>query len=343
MISCPKCGFSQPKDKYCAQCGVDMESYAPPKTPFVKKLLFNPFFHLSTFIFILVFAVVYIQDRRAQELKERIEYLKGTQIESSAQTVPQKSQTSPATTTLNTNLNQNPAETSAEIKEQDYGTAEGSSLSARAANTDLAASDKPATGDDSASTTRSELIKIEVTYASVSITDLQDLIDASQSLSHTVVMGDFMGGSLSQIQNKLVGPDRLTRLTIYDKQEKSFSKDKPITWFTGAIEPETETELGLTTFISISELNNQLIRGELEIVRSLRDSTEPTSQATRRSFQYNFELPKDAGFFVAGVLPRRALSSAEIDFFNNTPLRLMNSPQFLNRETEFIMFFQISR
>lgn len=37
MISCPKCSFQQPEDKFCAKCGVDMESYRP-KTSYSKYI-----------------------------------------------------------------------------------------------------------------------------------------------------------------------------------------------------------------------------------------------------------------------------------------------------------------
>lgn len=29
MMTCPKCGFEQPKDQFCAKCGVNVESYKP--------------------------------------------------------------------------------------------------------------------------------------------------------------------------------------------------------------------------------------------------------------------------------------------------------------------------
>ena len=34
---CPKCGFSQPDDYYCAQCGVNVEKYVKKK----RKKRFN--------------------------------------------------------------------------------------------------------------------------------------------------------------------------------------------------------------------------------------------------------------------------------------------------------------
>src|SRR5690554_1249978 len=38
MADCPKCGFTQPDDQYCANCGVDMHSYQPEPEPITKRL-----------------------------------------------------------------------------------------------------------------------------------------------------------------------------------------------------------------------------------------------------------------------------------------------------------------
>ncbi len=38
LINCPRCGFSQPKDQYCASCGVNIEKYVPQKTSLSKKI-----------------------------------------------------------------------------------------------------------------------------------------------------------------------------------------------------------------------------------------------------------------------------------------------------------------
>ena len=38
LTNCPRCGFSQPKDQYCASCGVNIERYVPVKPSLWKKL-----------------------------------------------------------------------------------------------------------------------------------------------------------------------------------------------------------------------------------------------------------------------------------------------------------------
>ncbi|MFN9067799.1 MAG: hypothetical protein ACK5V3_11265, partial [Bdellovibrionales bacterium] len=40
-IKCPKCGFSQPRDQYCARCGVNMTAFKAPPKPLLKRLSEN--------------------------------------------------------------------------------------------------------------------------------------------------------------------------------------------------------------------------------------------------------------------------------------------------------------
>lgn len=40
MIHCPKCGFEQPDDQYCAKCGVDMSRVEVKKAPLTKHPIF---------------------------------------------------------------------------------------------------------------------------------------------------------------------------------------------------------------------------------------------------------------------------------------------------------------
>ena len=57
MINCPKCNFLQPKDQYCAQCGINMEAWHPPQKPKWKRLISNWIFQL-TLLFIVIFLLV---------------------------------------------------------------------------------------------------------------------------------------------------------------------------------------------------------------------------------------------------------------------------------------------
>jgi hypothetical protein len=57
MVNCPKCNLLQPKDQYCANCGVNMETWQPPAKPLWKKVLGNWMVQLSL-LFVVIFAIV---------------------------------------------------------------------------------------------------------------------------------------------------------------------------------------------------------------------------------------------------------------------------------------------
>lgn len=64
LMKCPRCGFEQPEDRYCANCGADVQKLKARPTPFLIRLLQNPNFHLSligVLIALVVFYILYSQ------------------------------------------------------------------------------------------------------------------------------------------------------------------------------------------------------------------------------------------------------------------------------------------
>lgn len=41
MMECPRCKFVQPKDKFCANCGIDVEAYKPAPKPIIQQVFSN--------------------------------------------------------------------------------------------------------------------------------------------------------------------------------------------------------------------------------------------------------------------------------------------------------------
>jgi len=60
MIECPRCGFEQPKDQFCASCGLDIEHYVAKPKPVLVQLLQNPNLHLTLIGISIVLVVGYI-------------------------------------------------------------------------------------------------------------------------------------------------------------------------------------------------------------------------------------------------------------------------------------------
>lgn len=72
MIKCPKCNFEQPTDQYCANCGVNMETYKPQSPPLWKRLAFNWMAQLGLLIVIILGVVFYDggQDRSTTQVQQ---------------------------------------------------------------------------------------------------------------------------------------------------------------------------------------------------------------------------------------------------------------------------------
>ena len=60
MMECPRCGFVQPKDQYCASCGLDIDHYTIKPKPILVRIVQNPNLHLLLIGLLVLLIVGYI-------------------------------------------------------------------------------------------------------------------------------------------------------------------------------------------------------------------------------------------------------------------------------------------
>ncbi len=60
MMECPRCGFSQPKDRYCASCGLDLEHFVATPKPVLSRIAQNSNLHLTLIGILISLVVAYI-------------------------------------------------------------------------------------------------------------------------------------------------------------------------------------------------------------------------------------------------------------------------------------------
>lgn len=63
LIHCPKCGFEQPKDDYCAKCGVHIPSYKIPEPPLKEKAFRSAAFYGVLLLFLAVGSTLYFKSK----------------------------------------------------------------------------------------------------------------------------------------------------------------------------------------------------------------------------------------------------------------------------------------
>jgi hypothetical protein len=81
MMECPRCGFTQPKDRYCANCGLDVESFVAKPKPLLIRIMQNPNLHLSLIGILIVLVVGYIFYSQGDNVKKQMgQFLNGLPI-----------------------------------------------------------------------------------------------------------------------------------------------------------------------------------------------------------------------------------------------------------------------
>ncbi len=70
MIQCPKCGFEQPKDQFCAKCGVDMNRYHAKAPPLSKRIGNNSALYLVLILGFILGSVFYLRSNWESPMDE---------------------------------------------------------------------------------------------------------------------------------------------------------------------------------------------------------------------------------------------------------------------------------
>ena len=73
MMDCPRCGFAQPKDRYCAKCGLDLEHYVSKPKPLLLRIVQNSTLHLSLIGLVILLLAGYIFSTQRELLSRRVE------------------------------------------------------------------------------------------------------------------------------------------------------------------------------------------------------------------------------------------------------------------------------
>lgn len=333
MMNCPKCHFLQPEDQYCARCGVDVTTYQAPAESFFQRLIKSPFAYIFIIIVLSVSTWFYTQNNEQNELQERVRFLKGelssTELKTEAPTTLKTS--SFETENLALDENSNPASSS----DMAGNEAEPSSLPSESISAEIN-KEVP-----TASSEKSKSVKFKIEYVELSQMALQRLVDESKSANQFVSFGDYSVGLITQLDRRTAPFKTNSNLKTYETKEQLTQMGSPSQWFVGNKNEETDLEYGISTVITLSEIEDDVVRGEVEIIRSLRESPDKQSPPIKRSFPAQFELGKETGMFISQILPHRPISDLEDELLGTNLFQIYQSPRFQNRNSEFVVFIQM--
>ena len=308
-----------------------MEFFIPKKPPAMKQFYSSAWFQMALIFCIVFSATFYIRKKQREDLQSRVEYLKsgptivekqGLQTEAASNS--QMAASEPASTPSGSTTTAAPVAMTGgreAFSNPSAGSAISQTLSARstgAGYTDAAEKTKP--------------LKLKVLYAELDQATLNFLKEESMKTGQFTQFDGFMG-AITDLNKKL----STRNIKTLQKMERKIEPGRTnIQWYIDNKSNDENQYMGLAHAVTFSE-SGDTIKGEIEIMRSFRETND--SGIIKKSFQSNFELTKNQGFMLVGVLPHRVFLSEE-DFLGTEDLfKIFQSPDFKASKTEFTLFF----
>jgi hypothetical protein len=351
LVNCPKCGFSQPKDQYCANCGVNMQQFKPKAPSLLLRAVTSPLSFLLVASLVAAGSWYFIQQKQLvlQKLTSNQDADSGKDSGTGA---GHRSAASPG---ADENASKDAAMTGSSTAGNSGMQASTNSMPAASsfvpgtvsnANMPSASPDGNATNSttnpSNANLNENENhrgILVKIYYAEVDRKTLANFIDESQNLGQFLSLAEMKAGVLQQLKQKL----QISGVRILHKIDRRFdSQQLSHHWFFGKKAQDPEMDQGFATLLSLSDVEMLPLRAELEIGRALRES-EGTVLPARRSYPLSFELQKGQAFYVSGILPHRDLMELNEELSSIQVFRLFKSPNFLKGDSELTIFFEFEK
>ena len=335
LIKCPRCGFQQPKDKYCAQCGVDMDTFKPAQAPLWKRITGSPLFQLSVLFLIAGSAGFYIYQKGQDSLHSRVTYLKSPVQFNRASDV-QIALKSSAHSEIPTEAS------SADLAVNETTSAEAASTAHAAEPPSLAATASPEKSKEAArAAAKTDGPHLVVYYAEVPRRTLARLLEASRATGQFMSFTDYTAGILPNASKHINGQG----VKILHREERTVEPAKTLQWFYGVKDrTNPSNEIGMTTFFELADMDSNSLRGNLEIQRTWRDPI-PTGgfEVQRKSFPAIFEIGGNTGFFLAGVMPPQSNLENDDELTAIDIYKILRSPMFRSGDSDFVIFIEFAK
>ncbi len=339
MIDCPKCGFSQPEDQYCAKCGVDMVAFRPKDKTYSEKFFGNTwmqFFALGVIIAICFMGYQVARTSRrlgrssgAQQFQDVMasdEASEGAADMSQRQNMPAPDMPKAARTMA--------AQVTLPDKEADIADA----LKAKS-NAAPAASASPI----AATAKVVDATQLRVVFAEVSKPLLADWFQDAKNPPTS--SGNLTTGVIGDFQNKVAASGsgwHLLEQPLDQPIEQSSGAKPIILIYKGGPDTTTGQNVGISIQITVVSLEAGGATFNVSSSRNLHELTPQGPTITEVKFSdQQFKVTKGGAAMFAGMLLHRPLQDEEIRLYNAMSiLRVMTDEGYRSGATEFAFFIE---
>lgn len=361
MVNCPRCGFSQPEDQYCAQCGVDMLNYQPARKPLWRRIAASTIFQVFVLAVVVTLVFSYAREKRQRELAERIaevESARSTQTftRRQAESTPPVEQR--RVIASNTPEAQTESQSSTLVEDEPEESTLANTDNARAAETTASTTPPAATefndGEEEAavdaqsdmSTTAAAAVSppqsVRVTFAAASRRAISELITSASNADPNSItsIGPVTLGTVPQATNRLRALQTTEYWQMLDSSSRSVQVGQPVEFYGGQREPTTGHFLGFVVEVTPSDYDEANTLMHLRILRYLREGTEIDVFVV--PIPETVAIPRGGGAFVSGALfSKRANSREERQFYDPIKvLHILATEPYRNNLTDLLIFIE---
>ncbi len=335
MVNCPKCNFTQPKDQFCANCGIDMGTYRPVQAPLASRLLKNWIFQFSLFVFAVVVGVGLIRAKNKAPLSDSIAAIE--QATSNQKNFVSKKPIDKKFAQISSASSIKPAAENSPYAKPDnvMPSPENSGAQPVGSGQQSAASKAIDGSGDSANPM---VTKLKLVFAELNRGTFAALMGDSRNIAS---FGVYFAGLLPEQSDK--SKSEFAGVSILDSaSDLQIKLNQPIVVFKGSRDPQTEQNMGLTTQITPTFIDEQGAHLQIDIKRSLRSPTGTAGPMLEENFQEQMILKKGSRGYISGLLPHRVLGyeEARVLSANPTILKVLASGDFQSSNSEFVVFIE---
>lgn len=326
MQECPRCHFQQPKDRFCANCGLDIEHFKPKPTPILNKIIQNPTLQVVFILALVSSCIGYIYWNQANKYNNSSLMMVETNIQQDNKSQNLESDT------YNSKLKRSDKKSNEDLKIKNFKSQsnfENESLKPKNDN------NEQVVVNNFKLPTRFSASFFEVTREV-----LTQIYQDSQILSESPQIQIISYNSTTEIEEIIKKSQR--SLILPGKTETSVQGSGLNLRYLKNIDENNPDDLqGLFLDIKVSSITELGATIDLEGYFYLKGNSIDTSHHV--SLDGNYTIALSSTLALIGIAPHRSATAKELQLFKSTPLAIMASQEFLNNETELLTLINFSK
>ncbi len=319
MQTCPRCGFVQPEDKYCANCGLDIETYKPAPTPFFKKIAKNTAFQISVVVLIVIAVTIALLMSQNDRLEKR---LNSNPVQRAHILRSMREPPAPTRPAVQPSAVPQPQQPAAPLPRAPI------------------AQTKPKIGHDKKNhEITAAPTELSIAFYEMSRAALMQLASEGQVLSESAESRSMTLPTHHPLQ-KLREKDPATR-SLGESITQNLQQGTPITL--DFMRPPSAATAGMNGIGVTINLNPVKVTGtDIELALDLLFNMRNRSgnSLITNEVNSNFSFSPKSTLVLTGFFPHRKVFRQDLLAFNGTPIAIFASPAFQNSVTDLVIVIE---